>query len=366
MIRELNPSAPVHNGLWNSGFVMLAVAGLLLTVSAYMLMALMPLHISERMATNGVVCQEQLISAAAYAVGLFAFGPFCNWLVQRYRRGTVCVRAIEGYSACAILSWFFLGHTGLAMPVVVEVLRFLTAAFYGLAIMVLLGTLVVDKTDSCLRTCANHSAAWLARLGLALGPLLAVVLYRNATPADVCLWASVAGVAAAVLVRLVRFPFKTPEDDLRHVSTDRFFLADSLRTFLFTAVCYACYGFVLAVVGAVAFYALVLVGFLWAMVSERFIPSQAYRSTDLFIAFVFILSAMSLFCSPNGVFPGFFTPCLLGAGVGMAGARSQLLLINECDHCRRSTAVDTFVLASEFGVAIGVLAGLVALTLQLV
>lgn len=366
MIRNINPSAPVHRNLWNSGFVMLSVAGLLMTVSAYMLMALMPLHISERMATDGVVCQEQLISAAAYAAGLFAFGPFCNWLVQRYRRGTVCVRAMEGYSVCAGLSWFLMGHRGLAIPVAIEILRFFTAAFYGLAILVLLGTLVVDKTDSSLRTHANHSAAWVARLGIALGPLAAVVLYRNASPADVCLWASVAGVVAAVLVRLVRFPFKTPEDDLRHVSADRFLLTGSWRMFLFTAVCYACYGYVLAMVGSVAFFALVLVGFLWALVTERFMHSQAYRSTDLFIAFVFILSAMSMFCSPNGMLPGFFTPCLLGAGVGMAGARSQLMLINECDHCRRGTAVGTFLLASEFGVAVGVLFGLFAMTIILV
>ena len=100
MTVKFNTETPVHNNLWYSGFVMLALAGFLLTLSAYMLMALLPLHIGARMASSAVICQEQLLCAVTYALGLFAFGPFCNWLTQRYRRGLVCVRAIEGYTLC--------------------------------------------------------------------------------------------------------------------------------------------------------------------------------------------------------------------------------------------------------------------------
>ena len=45
MTVKFNAETPIHNNLWYSGFVMLALAGFLLTLSAYMLMALLPLHI---------------------------------------------------------------------------------------------------------------------------------------------------------------------------------------------------------------------------------------------------------------------------------------------------------------------------------
>lgn len=141
------------------------------------------------MASSAVICQEQLLCAVTYALGLFAFGPFCNWLIQRYRRGLVCVRAIEGYTLCVAGSWLVLKNPQWAIPLVIEVLRFFTAACYGLAAIVLFGTLIVDKTESVYRTRANHSAAWLARLGIALGPLTAIVLFRHTSAADVCLWA---------------------------------------------------------------------------------------------------------------------------------------------------------------------------------
>lgn len=358
MTVKFNTETPIHNNLWYSGFVMLALAGFLLTLSAYMLMALLPLHIGARMASSAVICQEQLLCAVTYALGLFAFGPFCNWLTQRYRRGLVCVRAIEGYTLCVAASWLVLKNPQWAIPLVIEVLRFFTAACYGLAAIVLFGTLIVDKTESVYRTRANHSAAWLARLGIALGPLTAIVLFRHTSAADVCLWAALAGFASAVLVRLVRFPFKTPEDDVPHMSFDRFMLGGEWHLFLFTALSFACYGYVLTMVSSVAFFTLVMVGFLWALLTERFMGTLNHAWTDLFVAFFFILSAMSVFCSPSGMLPGYFTPCLLGGGVGMVGARSQLMLITRSDHCRRGTAISTFFLASEWGVAVGMLIGI--------
>ena len=172
------------------------------------------------------------------------------------------------------------------------------------------------------------------------------------------LWAALAGFASAILVRLVRFPFKTPEDDVHHMSFDRFMLGGEWHLFLFTAFSFACYGYVLTMVSSVAFFALVMVGFLWALLTERFMGTLNHGWTDLFVAFFFILSAMSVFCSPSGMLPGYFTPCLLGGGVGMVGARSQLMLITHSDHCRRGTAISTFFLASEWGVAVGMLIGI--------
>lgn len=357
MLKELQPITPVHKSLWHGGFAMLALAALLLAASAYMLLALIPIGRAGNV--DFVVSQPtaHMWYSLAYAVGLFFFGPLCNWLVQRYRRGIVCVRATELYAACIVVSWFvFRGMLPVDFFGLVA-LRFITGAFYALAVMVLLNTLVIDKSESNMRTKANHIMAWLLRFGMVLGPLVAIVVSRNAAVSDVCVWALAAAVIAAVLVRLVHLPFKTPEEDLHHLSADRFLLPGMWRLFFFTCLCFACFGYVLSFVSSVAFYSMMLVGFLWALISERFSSVFVHSDTNLLVAFFFILSAMSVFCSPDGMLPGYFTPCLLGAGIGMAGARAQLMFIDSSGHCRRGTAVTTFLLACESGVAIGLAVG---------
>lgn len=357
MLKELQPITPIHNSLWHGEFAMLALAALLLTSSAYMLLAIITLDTAASGSVADVFPKADIVCSLAYAVGIFLFGPLCNWYVQRYRRATVCVRAIELYVACNVVSWLvFRGFLPLHFFGIVA-LRFLTGAFYGLAILVLLNTLVIDKSESAFRTRANHAMAWVMRLGMAVGPLVAIVVSRNLSLPDVCLWAMCAAMAAAVLVRLVRFPFKTPEDDLHHFSSDRFLLPSMWRLFFFTFCCFGCYGYVLSQAVSVAFYALVLVGFLWALFSERFTSVFVHSDINLLVASFFILSAMSVFCSPDGMLPGYFTPCLLGAGIGMVGARAQLLFIDGSGHCRRGTAVSTFLLACESGVAVGMAVG---------
>lgn len=348
-------TTPIHNNMWHGDFLMLVVAGMLLSASAYMGLTIVPSFLSTCLPLS-IVGAGNGISTAAYAVGLFALCPLCNWLVQHFKRGRVCMMAMAAYALCLLLSYFMFANNAYHYWAFIG-LRFLTGAFYGLSAVVLLGTLVIDKSESHHRTRANHSAAWVFRFGLALGPLAAVVLARMMCAESVCLVSFGLVAAATLLVRIVKMPFKTPEDDIPLFSFDRFLMPGSWRLFLLTLVAFALYGYVFVQTTAAMFFAMLLVGFLWAQVTERYFPIGANTRRELIVSLIFVLMGAASYLSTGGYVYDLLAPCLLGAGLGMFGARSQLALIAHSQHCRRGTAVSTFLLASEAGVAIGMVAG---------
>ena len=69
---------------------MLAFANMLLSMSAYMLIPMIPPHMMK-------LGYDPLITATAmgvFGIGVFLFGPLINWYVQKYRRNRVCIRAM--------------------------------------------------------------------------------------------------------------------------------------------------------------------------------------------------------------------------------------------------------------------------------
>ena len=353
MLVKMQPTTPAHNSLWHKDFVMLALAGMMMSVSAYMLLMMVPLQISHDVTKHPELGLQLVFATSAYFVGLFSLGPLCSWLVQHYRRGAVCVWALVGYTACALLTYFLFCY---AMPCtffIAVALRFFTGAFYGLVGMVLFSTLIVDKTESKFRTQANHSAAWFARIGLALGPMLSIVISRNYAQETICFVAFCFAVLATLLVILVKIPFKTPDDDVSCLSLDRFIMPQAIGLIVVTAAVFACFGYVLVQVPSALFYVLLLIGFLWTLISEHFSQFGGASQRNLFVSVVFVVAAMAAFLSPDELLSYNLVPCILGAGLGMAGSQSLLLLIEKSQHCRRGTAVSSFFLACEGGVALG-------------
>ena len=110
--------------------------------------------------------------------------------------------------------------------------RFALGACFGLAQMVLTSTLVIDTSESYQRTEANHAAAWFGRFALSLGPLAGLLLMRVAGFESVLIAAGALATAALILISLVDFPFRAPQDDIPTVSLDRFFLPHGFPLFL--------------------------------------------------------------------------------------------------------------------------------------
>jgi predicted MFS family arabinose efflux permease len=95
-------NTPVHIKLWHKDFWRLCFANLLLMSSVYMLVFAIPYFlIQEKYQMWQIGCV-----LLAYGLGLFLFGGFCSYLVQRYRRNMVCQLSILGVVVCLSVLYY--------------------------------------------------------------------------------------------------------------------------------------------------------------------------------------------------------------------------------------------------------------------
>lgn len=342
-------NAPVHIRLWHREFWMMAVANLLLSASVTLLIPTFP---QWMLYVDGLSADETGLAMGAFALGLFLLGGLCSFLVQHYRRNMVCIWAIVCLAATIIVPVYL--H---AVPFwVVTIIRIVQGAAFGLASQVFSSTLIIDTCESFQRTEANHSATWFGRFALSIGPMVGLLLYPLSDYHVVAL-ASVGCLAAsAVLILLVRFPFRVPDDQLRVWSLDRFFLIRGWPLFMNLLLITVAVGMLLSLPLDAHFYALLMVGFLLALLAQRFVFRDAELKSEVVSGLLLILAAQFIMLRlPQSPL---LSP-LLGLGLGIVGARFLLFFIKLSRHCQRGTAQSTFLLAWESGLAVGVGAGYV-------
>lgn len=323
----------------------MAVANLLLSVSTTILLPTMPLWM---LYTEGLSEAEVAVAMSCFGLGLFVPGCFCSYLVQRYRRNVVCLVAIVALAVSLVLCLWepcrMLSYGWICL------LRLVQGACFGLSQMVLTSTLIIDTCESGRRTEANHSATWFGRFALSIGPMAGLLLYELSGFRLVSLVAAGCAVASAVLIMLVRFPFRVPGDDVRPVSLDRFLLAHGLPLFFCLLLIMIGVGMLLSQPLDASFYALLMVGFLLALLAQRFVFRDAELESEVLSGLLLMLaSVLIMIAAPHSPL---LSP-LLGLGLGLVGSRFLLFFIKLSRHCQRGTSQSTFMLAWEGGIAFG-------------
>ncbi len=348
-------NTPVHMRLWHRGFWLLAFANLLLTMSVYMLVPLMG---DWQQDVWGLAPTVQGLLMSAYGLGLFVLGPFCSWWVQRYRRNHVCLWAVVGILLVVAAFWLVQSNHASwnILPWHFAALRMLLGATFGLAQMVLSSTLIIDVCESFQRTEANHSSAWFSRFALSLGPMLALVAARR-LHADATLVALALAALAAVLIAMVSFPFRAPEERLHLMSLDRFLLPQGWVLSVNLLLAAAVAGYLLAVERNPMFYAMMMSGFFLALLAERFIFPDADLKSEPIAGFLLMGAALLIRQQPVTEASVYLAPVFMGLGIGLIGSRFLLFFIKLSHHCQRGTSQSTFFLTWEMGIAIGLFLG---------
>jgi MFS family permease len=327
---------------------MLALANLLLCMSVTMLIPTLPLWMCY---IEGITTFETGMAMACLGIGMLLPGFLCSFLIQHYRRNIVFVCAAF-MLALSILSLTYLHHAPLW---VLLLTRLFQGISYGLALIVLSSTLVIDTCDSHQRTEANHSVTWFGRFALSLGPLLGLLLYQQMNMPTVFIVAASCCVAAAVLVLTVHFPFRVPSEYVFRLSLDRFLLVEGLPMLLHLFPLMIAVGMLFSLPLSLHFYALLMVGFLLSLMAQQFVFPDADLKSEIVSGLLLIIAGelvmlfipTSPFCSP-----------LIGTGLGIVGARYLLFFIKLSRHCKRGTAQSTFLMGWEVGVALGMGLGL--------
>ena len=330
----------------------MAFASLLLTMSVYMLVPVLPQWMMDE---QNMSPQEAGLAMGCFGVGLYVLGVLCSWLVQRYRRNVVCLWAVVAVAVChAVLIYLDSQQTLFVEWGVVALLRTVQGAAFGLAQMVLSSTLIIDTCESFQRTEANHSASWFSRFSLSLGPLLALV-FMTAYGFHAVMWGAVAAaVGTLLLIRAVSFPFRSPEERPHVLSADRFFLTAGLPLFLNLLIVGVVVGMVLSMPLGVTFYGLTMGGFLLALLAQRFVFRNAELESEVVTGLLLLVAAL-LVLLVDSHSPA--APLLFGLAVGLTASRFLLFFVKVSRHCQRGTSQSTFFLAWESGISFGLCAG---------
>lgn len=349
-------TTPVHIKLWHRDFWLMALANLLVTMSVYSQIVLLP----NWMLGEAAFSHETVaVAMGLQGVGVFTLGCFCSYLVQRYRRNKVCVAAILAVAVCiCALLYIMQGRVAREYEVLfVAVVRFLQGASFGLAQMVLSSTLVIDTCESFQRTEANHSAAWFSRFALALGPAVTMVVVPLYGFDLMMIASALLCLLSAVFILMVKFPFKAPEETVHKVSLDRFFLPQAKWLFLNLSLITMAVGVIFVEVHTLSFFCFMTVGFFFSLLAQRFVFINAELKSEVTTGL--ILMAMGVLALLSGRIEAaeYVSPVLLGCGVGVIGARFLLFFLKLRGHCQRGTSQSTFFLSWEVGLSFGLFLG---------
>ena len=347
----------VHIRLWQYEFWLLAISEFLLSMSVYMLLPTMPLWLDN---DQNLSALETGLVMGAFGAGLFVLGAFVSFLVQHYRRNIVCIVAIAALAALLALLYYIDGLRCqfVDFPVLL-LLRFAMGAAFGLSQMVLCSTLIIDTCESFQRTEANFATGWFGRVSLALGPLAGLLLLRYTDQSMVFLAAAGCAVASLVLVLLVNFPFRIPDDDVSVFCLDRFFLPHGTVLFLNLLLVTIAFGMLLSLQLPIRFYAMMMCGFLGALVCWRFVFRDAELKSEVVTGLILLGAALIMLLTRSALpIVSYAAPMFVGLGMGLIGSRFLLFFIKLSRHCKRGTSQSTFMLGWESGIALGIGLGL--------
>ena len=358
-------NTPVHVHLWHRGFWALAFANLLLSMSVFMFLPILPYWLGQHF---GLSASKVALLFVIHAVGIYLLGPRCSMLVQRYRRNVVCAISILLTSLSSFVLYYLCKFNPALIASldastiyrVLAVIQLVGSMFYGLSQMVLSGTLIIDVCESFQRTEANHSAAWFGRLGLALGPIAAILTAPRFGCETVLLASSVCGLLAMLLVLLTDFPFRAPEENIKAFSTDRFFLTRGIWLFVNFMMIMIAVGIVIVNHQDMRFFVLMLGGFLISLLSQKFVFANAELKSEILSALVLIIGALLLMIFRDSDVASLAAALLTGVGVGVSATRFLLFFIKLSPHCKRGTSQSTFFLTWQSGLALGAALGIVA------
>ena len=345
-------NTPVHIRLWHHDFWRMAFANLLLTMSVYMLIPTMPLWL---VSSQHLSLTETGWVMGAFGIGLFLFGAFTSYLVQRFRRNMVCVWAVLLMMVCLGGFYYLDGSQDDAGNLtLLLVLRVLFGAAFGLAQMVLASTLIIDTSESFQRTEANHAASWFARFSLSLGPMTALIIGPKLGFPVVLLVALGCALLAVILILLVHFPFRAPEERIHSVSLDRFLLPQGFVLYVNFLLVTLAAGLVLSLPLTLQFYSMMMVGFLMAILAQRFVFREADLKSEVVSGLVLGIAALLMSLTRSQAVVGYVSPLFMGFALGIIGSRFLLFFIKLSRHCQRGTSQSTYMLGWESGLAFGI------------
>ena len=347
-------NTPVHINLWHREFWMLSLSNLFLCMAVYMLIPVVPGWLIK---VQHITHWHVALAFVSFGIGLFSLGGVCRYLVEEYRRNRVCMLCIGIVMVCIYaLSFVEKYESGWLFWIIIG-LCFLLGAMFGLSQMILSSTLIIDVCESFRRTEANYAASWFSRFALTFGPIFGLFTSNLFGMKGFVIGSALCCLVSMVLIYMVKFPFKAPEEGLSIFSLDRFFLPQGKYLFVNLILVSMVLGIFQSLVHSITFYGMMAVGFFVALLAQKFAFANANLKSETITGLLTIAMAILMFLTRKDSSVHLLIPAFIGFGVSLIASRFQLFFIKLSKHCQRGTSQSSYFLASELGLSIGLSLG---------
>ena len=154
--------------LWTGNMFLLSLSNFLLYASLYMMLPVLPLWMVRHWYCSYA---EAGAAIAVFGLAMFLPGTFNSYLIDTFKRKSVCFIAIFLFVASSLL------YPYVATVGFVALVRAVQGGLFSVITMTTGSTLVIDVTASRRRTDANIAFAWAGRFGMVVGLALGIFIY---------------------------------------------------------------------------------------------------------------------------------------------------------------------------------------------
>ena len=361
--------------LWNSNYIKVMTANFTLFFAFYLLTPLLPLYLSEHFnATKDVIG----LVLSGYSVTALLFRPFSGYFVDSFPRKKVLMICF------ALFAVLFAGYLAASTLLLFTIVRTLHGGPFG-AVTVANSTVAIDVLPSSRR---NEGIGYYGlgnNLGMALGPIVGIALYRWTNNFQLLFWLGLAvacfGMTVAATVKLngggdatrstenVAVSSELPKKTTRKISLDRFFLVKGWligANMVFFGFCFGVLSNYLAIYskeamgitgGTGTYFLLCAAGLILSRLQGSTALRQGRLTHNAATGIVTSLVGYTLFIAcPNAV--GYYGSALLiGLGNGHLWPAFQNMTISVANNNERGTANSTILVSWDIGMGLGVLVG---------
>lgn len=349
----------VYRSLWHRDFVALLLSESLMTVSAVVFLFLVDKTVTGLLRGGK---EDVVLSLAAFCFGLFLLGPLVAWLADRYRRNAVFVISTLLLAAVfGAVSYLYVMPVpkSLVCKETVWCACLLSGSFYGLSKRLLIGVLMIDKSESCYRNEANNAAMWVSCVSVCLGTALAEQALGSLDCRVVAYLVPLAVAVAAAIVASLSFPFRTPVYEGSVFSLDRFVMFRGWQYLFLLLIASALSVCVMAACHDWSLYAMLLVGIIVAMLTHEAVKRNMRERGEIVIGLLMMcLSLLAVLCCSAVEAIAMAFSLLLGMSWGYVAGGTMDCLLSSCEHCRRGTVVCSHFFAGAVGILAGACIGL--------
>ncbi len=307
---------------------------------------LMPLWPSLIGGGSDASLQQSGRTMMLYCVGLFLPGSISSFLLDRYRRKSVCrwsVLFLLGVSLVATLN----------IPIwLVGLCRLLQGSAFALFHIALGSTILIDITVSERRDYAAYIYFWVSRLALGIGPALGIIALHPVYWQYLKYLPVVCAVLSVYLIIRLRVPFRAPIRN-KVFSMDRFWLPHCTPLVLLLLPVAMSVGIEMALNMNPLFYVYLLVGLVVSLLFHFMVFYRADLRAEVVTGLAALIAAFLLLLTRGDVDTTPVAAGLSGYGLGNVSGRLQGFFTAVSKHTDRGSAQGTYKLTMESALCIG-------------